>query len=95
MKSSLKPSERSKVRYILIESKGKEKLEEALINSLGSIGVSKLNMEFIDIKGKKEDKRFVVSINREGVDYFRAACELSPQEIRILKVSGTLKGIKM
>ena len=89
MKLKLKPSARLKKRYILFNTNKQEKIEEFILDSLGTLGWAKASPVFI----KNKDK-LILSINRAELENIRAALELSPNEIKILSISGTLKGIR-
>ena len=83
----LKPSLRDKKRYILLNEK-KEVIERVVLDYLGILGWAKAAPRFLDIDGKT-----VLAIKREEIDNVRAAFELG--NIKILRVSGTIKGLKI
>ena len=83
----LKPSARPDRRYLLIEAKSKEEIEKAILDYIGVLGWAKAAPVFVDLKG------IVLCINRKEVDNVRAALELSERDIKVKKVSGTLKGL--
>ena len=84
MKLKVKPSFRTKRRYILFEGR-KESVEKAIKDGLGILGWAKASPIFI--------KNNILSISREQVENARAAFELSSENIKIKRVSGTLKGV--
>lgn len=88
---SLKPTMRENKRYLLIKGENlKENISKALKDFLGISGISKVCLEWIKI-----DKNLgIVSINREMIDQVRASFCLHPEKIEVLKVSGTLKGLR-
>lgn len=89
---SLIPSHRENKRYLLVEGKGnlKENIIRAVHEFLGIQGEAKASLNFIEVKNDKA----VVSINREMQDQIRAAICVFPEKIEVVKVSGTLAGLK-
>ena len=84
---SLKPSMRENKRYLFIRGKNlKENVEKAILEFVGKLGMSKTGLSWI-----KDD---IVSVNREAVDSVRASLAIFPEKIEVLKISGTLKGLK-
>ena len=82
----LKPSLIDKKRYILLDGK-KEVIERVVLDYLGILGWAKAAPRFLNINGKT-----VLAIRREEIDNVRAAFELG--NVNVLRVSGTLKGLK-
>lgn len=89
MKLKLKPSAKIKRRYVLIEGSTKAEVEEILKEYIGVLGWTKTKPSFIEVAGKD----IVLSVDRKQVDDIRAAIELSNSKAKILKISGTLKGL--
>lgn len=89
MKLKLKSSARIKKRYLLLSASSKEEIEKAILDYIGVLGWAKSSPAFIHSK----NSRIILSINRKSINEVRAAFELSPKNIKILKVSGTLKGL--
>lgn len=86
--SRLRPSARLNRRYLLVE--GTEKtLEKALLSYLGILGWSKAAPAFLKGNGSK----IIVAVNREELTNVRAAIGLSGENLTIIKVSGTIKGL--
>lgn len=83
----IKPSARLSRRHLLVEGK-KDEIEKAILDYIGILGWSKAMPVFL----KKENK-FILSVNRKSIDGIRAAFELSDKNIKILRVSGTLRGL--
>lgn len=83
----IKPSAKIRRRHLLLEGK-KEDIEKAILEYIGILGWAKATPVFI----RKEDK-IILSIERKSLSDVRAAFELYPEKIRVLKVSGTLKGL--
>tara|TARA_Y100000034_G_scaffold135272_1_gene206507 strand:+ start:236 stop:514 length:279 start_codon:yes stop_codon:yes gene_type:complete len=84
----LKPSARDKRRYFLV-SVGNDKVEKAILDSLGALGMAKAAY----MKVKSVGRKTVGSCLRESLNNVRAA--LSSDDINIEKVSGTIKGLKV
>jgi len=82
---SLNPAMREKKRYLLIKGK-KENVEKSILDFIGVLGMSKVGLKFI--------KSDIICVNREMVDSVRASLCVWPEKIEVLKVSGTLKGLR-
>jgi len=89
MKLKLKSSARIKRRYILFSINSKESIEKFILDYIGILGWAKASPIFIKSKSNKT----VLAINRKELDNVKAAIELSDSNIKILKISGTLKGL--
>ena len=76
-------------RYLLLEAKSKEEVEKVLQEALGSIGLSKAKIMFV-----QGVNSIVLAIDRQSLDDVRAAIEIARPSIKIIKVSGTLKGLE-
>ena len=111
MKLNVKPSQRIKRRYLLIEG-SKENIEKAILDYLGALGWAKASPIFVKSEIKKSLRSFrtfgcsrhdvkcldmknniILAVSRSEVDNVRAAFESSSSEIRVLGISGTLKGL--
>lgn len=90
MKLKLKPSARIKRRYLLIEAKSKEDISKAILDYIGILGWARASPVFVN----NSDKRIILAIERKEINNVRAAFELFPEKIKVLRVSGTLKGLK-
>ncbi len=88
MKLKTKPSAKIKRRYLLIQGT-KEKVEKAILDYIGILGYAKASPQFV----KTKSKNLVLAIETKSLIEVRAAFEISPQKIKILKVSGTLKAL--
>jgi len=87
----LMPSQKENKRYLLLKGKNlKEDVEKSVYEFIGVLGMSKASLAWI--KTGKESA--IISINRESLNHVRASFAASPYEIKILRVSGTLKGLK-
>jgi len=89
MKLKIKPSARIKRRYILIDSSDKEKIESAILDYVGILGWAKAAPIFI----KSKDQKIILAVDRKELHNIRAAFEISDKSIKILKISGTLRGL--
>ena len=84
----LKPSQRIKKRYLLISGK-REDVEKAILDYIGILGWSEASPVFV----KHTDGECVVSVERKAVLKVRAACAVYEKDLKVLRVSGTLKGL--
>lgn len=80
----LNPSARLKKRYLLIDSE-KARVERAILDYIGILGWAKASPVFVS--GKKT----ILAIDRKEILNVRAALEAAG--LRVLRVSGTLKGL--
>lgn len=85
----LKPSMKENKRYLLVKGKVSD-IEKAILDFTGVLGMSKTGLSWI----KKEGNSAIISINRESVDSVRASLAVWPEKMEVLKVSGTLKGLR-
>jgi len=84
---ALKPTIKENKRYLVLKGNNlKENVEKAILEFIGILGMSKTGLSWI-----KED---IISVNREAVDSVRASLAVWPEKIQVLKISGTLKGLK-
>lgn len=90
MKLKLKSSARRKDRYLLLEAKNKKEIEETILEYIGILGWAKASPKFIEGKSNK----IILSVNRKELTNVRAAFEASDKKIKVLRVSGTLKGLE-
>ena len=87
----LKSSARIKKRYILVSAESKDSIEKAILDYIGILGWAKATPNFI----RSKQKDIILAINRKSLDDVKAAIELSNSNIKILKISGTLKGLNI
>ena len=80
-----KSSARLSKKYILFSSRDAKKIKATLIDYLGILGWAKASPIFV------EDN--ILAVSNKSLDDIRASLELSKANIRILRVSGTLKGL--
>lgn len=88
MKLRIKPSAKTKRRYLLIQA-SKQEIEKAILDYLGILGWAKSLPQFV----KTKSKNTVLAVETKSLSNVRAAFEISPEKIKVLKVSGTLKGL--
>lgn len=88
---ALIPSHKENKRYLLLRGKNLVKnVPEAIKEFIGVLGISEASPTFIESKTDKA----ILSINRKSLEKIRASLALSKEKIEVLKVSGTLKGLK-
>ena len=88
----LKPSHREKKRYLLIKGKdaNKKNIDEAILEYIGILGYGEASPQVI-----KFGKGLVsLAINRKSLDKIRASFVVSDKDLRIEKVSGSVKNVK-
>jgi len=82
----LKPTMKERKRYLLLKGKNlKPNVEEAIKDFIGVLGLSKTSPVWI-----KED---ILCINRKSLDHVKASFAIWPEQIKVVKISGTLKGL--
>ena len=88
---SLKPSHRENKRYLLIQGKdvNKKNIEEIILEFIGVLGFASVSPNFI----KMEKEKIILAINRESLDKIRTSFLLSGKDIRIVRVSGSIKKV--
>ncbi len=91
MKLKLRPSGSARKVYLLIEANKREHIERAIVDYIGMLGWAKASPLFVEPSGKKG--RFILAIERSEMTSVRAAFEASDSEIKITRISGTLKGL--
>lgn len=85
---TLKPTMRANRRYLLIRGT-KTDVEGAILEYIGVLGWANAAPVFVP---SHEDK-VIVAVNREALTNVRAALALAKDELDVLRVSGTLKGL--
>ena len=91
MKFKVMPSARIKRVYLLLEAKSRAEVEGVIFEYLGILGWAKVSPVFVE--GGKKEGRIILSIDRKEINNIRAAFESAPSKIKVLKVSGTIKGL--
>tara|TARA_Y100000310_G_scaffold233646_1_gene236538 strand:+ start:768 stop:1058 length:291 start_codon:yes stop_codon:yes gene_type:complete len=94
MKLKIKASDKVHRRYLLIEGKI-EDVKASVLDGVGTIGWAKAAPVFVSGGRVKDlDKgKIVLAIDRKALNDVRASFELSKRKVKIIKVSGTLKGL--
>ncbi len=91
MKLKIKSSARIKKRYLIVECKSDEDVFNA-IREFGGISLwTRATPQKVNLIKNKNLKVF--SVSRECLDDVRASFEVFKNEIRILKVAGTLESV--
>ncbi len=90
MKLKVKSSDRIKRRYLLLEGKdsGRDRVEKVVLDYIGILGWARAKPVFVNGKGKT-----ILAIERKSLNEVRAGFELCKEDIKIVRVSGTLKGL--
>ena len=92
MKLKIKPSAKIKRRYLLLKADSKNEIESAILESIGTLGWANASPVFVS---SFKQSGIILSIDRKALQNVRAAFELSKNNVKILKVSGTLKGLSI
>lgn len=87
----IKASEKIRRRYLLIEAGSRKEVESAILEYIGILGWARASPVFVDMK--RGNEKNVLSVDRAEVENVRAAFEASKSRIKILRVSGTIKGL--
>jgi len=89
---ALKPSHREKKRYILVRGKeaNKKNIEEVILEFVGVLGFAETSPQVI----KFEKDSVLLAINRKMLDKVRTSFLVSEKDLRIEKVSGSVKNLK-
>ena len=91
--STLSSSQRMKRRYLLIEGAGKEAVERAVLTGIGTLGWPRAAPLFVTPQRTQPREALILSVERASVQDIRTALELSPTPLKIVRISGTLKGL--
>ncbi len=86
---NLKANMRANRRYLLIQGV-RNSIEKSILEFIGILGWADASPVFVSEK----NGQVVLCVNREGLTKVRAALTLSKEELKILRVSGTLKGLE-
>jgi RNase P/RNase MRP subunit POP5 len=84
----LKPSARDKRRYFIVNTKDSKKVEEAILEYIGVLGMAKSAYVIV----KKKGESLIGSCLRESLNDVRAS--LTFKNLKIEKVSGTIAGLE-
>ena len=80
---------REKKRYLFVKGNTGD-IDKAILSFIGVLGMSKASLSFI----KKDRDSAVISVNRGSLNEVRASLAVWPEKIEVLRVSGTLKGLR-
>ena len=82
---------RENKRYLLIRCKNpRQVIEKTILEFIGVLGYAEASVKFIEVNGEKA----IIAVNREALNKVRAAFASSNENIKVERVSGTLKGLK-
>ena len=84
----LKPSMRENKRYLLVKGKIGD-VEKVILDFIGVLGMSKASLGWI----KRGKDTAIIAVNRNSVDHVRASFAAWPQNITVVRVSGTIEGL--
>lgn len=84
----LKPSARDNKRYLLIKGK-RSAIEKAILEFIGVLGWAESAPIFVS----EVADEITLAINNKSLNNVRAALSMAKDELKILRVSGTLKGL--
>lgn len=85
----LKSSARDSKRYLLIKGL-RSSVEKAILEYIGVLGWAEASPIFINERADE----VVLGVNREALTNVRAALVLAKDTLKVLRVSGTLKGLE-
>ena len=71
-----------------------ESVNKAILEGLGAIGWAKASPIFVDVRKDKKEGEIILAIDRKEINNVRSAFELSEENIKVKRVSGTLKGLE-
>jgi len=84
----LNATQRIKRRYLLIEAPSKEIVEKVILDYIGILGWAKAIPQFVE-----HQNGIVLAIERKSLNDVRASFELTKEKIKVIRVSGTIKGL--
>ena len=90
MTAAFSSSERLKRRYLLVHGDKKD-IERALLDYLGILGWSRAAPVFLPT----DNGKCILAVERKELVHTRAALALAKENLDVLRVSGTLKGLGM
>lgn len=85
----LKPSSRENKRYLLIRGT-RYNIEKAILEFIGVLGWAKAAPVFVS----EVADEVTLAVNNKELNNVKAAISLCKEDLKILRVSGTLKGLK-
>ena len=85
----LKSSARDNKRYILVMGL-RSSIEKAILEFIGVLGWADATPIFV----KERANEVIFAVNREALTKVRAALALAKDNLKVIRVSGTLKGLE-
>ena len=85
---TLKATVRANRRYLLIKGK-RSAIEHAILEYIGVLGWADAGPVFVSERADE----VILCVNREALSHVRGALALAKDELKVLRVSGTLKGL--
>ncbi len=89
MKAKIKSSIRVKRKHLLI-SGSRAEIEKIILDYIGILGWARAAPVFL----REGDGMSILSVSNKELDNVRASFEMADSDVRVLKVSGTLKGLE-
>ena len=88
----LKPSHRERKRYLLVKGRdvSKNNIEKIILEFIGVLGYVEAGISFVKINKAS----VIIAVNREAVDKIRTSFLMSKKDLKIEKVSGSVKNVK-
>jgi RNase P/RNase MRP subunit POP5 len=85
----VKPSHRENKRYLQIKGKNanKKEIEECILEFIGVLGFAEACPRII----KENENQIILAINRSSLNKVRAAFLIGGKDLKIVRVSGTIK----
>ncbi|MEK6909118.1 MAG: hypothetical protein AABX23_03645 [Nanoarchaeota archaeon] len=84
----LKPSARDNKRYLLIRGL-RSSVEKAILEFIGVLGWAEASPVFVS----EVSNEVILAVNRKSLNQIKAAFALAKDELTVLRISGTLKGL--
>lgn len=81
-------TERIKRRYLLVKGK-REAIEKAILDYIGMLGWARAAPVFLPAQGET----CIVAVERKELIHVRAALAVASEELKVVRVSGTIKGL--
>lgn len=92
MKLKQKASAKMHRRYLLISGTDKKIVEKIILDYIGVLGWANAAPVFVNDDNFGNDK-LILAVERKALESIRAGFEMCNEKVKILRVSGTLKGL--
>ncbi len=92
MKLKQKASAKMHRRYLLLAGTDKKVVEKVILDYVGVLGWAEAVPVFVSEEGIGDEK-LILAVDRKSLEKIRAAFEVCLENILVLRVSGTLKGL--